>query len=123
MVTLLILYLFMYRYRENVLKYCNLALKADESHEEAILCLARIYNQQQDLDQCQIKCSTLLRLNPSHEEAAMMLASIMLQKDDNESAIYHFQNVSPYHTAILEPPPPHSPRLSFFTWPPYIVVA
>ncbi|RHY82764.1 hypothetical protein DYB26_007382 [Aphanomyces astaci] len=78
---------------ENVMKYCTMALRANESHEEAILCLARIYNQQQNLEQCQIKCSTLLRLNPAHEEAAMMLADIMLQKDDNESAIFHFQNL------------------------------
>ncbi|RHY26925.1 hypothetical protein DYB32_007158 [Aphanomyces invadans] len=78
---------------ENVMKYCTMALRANESHEEAILCLARIYNQQQNFEQCQIKCSTLLRLNPAHEEAAMMLADIMLQKDDNESAIFHFQNL------------------------------
>ncbi|RQM27719.1 hypothetical protein B5M09_002425 [Aphanomyces astaci] len=79
--------------RENVMKYCTMALRANESHEEAILCLARIYSQQQNLEQCQIKCSTLLRLNPAHEEAAMMLADVMLQKDDNESAIFHFQNL------------------------------
>ncbi|ETV87514.1 hypothetical protein, variant 1 [Aphanomyces astaci] len=78
---------------ENVMKYCTMALRANESHEEAILCLARIYSQQQNLEQCQIKCSTLLRLNPAHEEAAMMLADVMLQKDDNESAIFHFQNL------------------------------
>ncbi|KDO33302.1 hypothetical protein SPRG_02111 [Saprolegnia parasitica CBS 223.65] len=78
---------------DNVLKYCTMALRADESHEESILCLARIYNQMQNTEQCQAKCTTLLRLNPSHEEAAMMLADIMLQKDDNESAIFHFQNL------------------------------
>ncbi|CAK4097343.1 unnamed protein product [Aphanomyces euteiches] len=78
---------------DNVMKFCTMALRANEAHEEAILCLARIYNQQQNPEQCQIKCSTLLRLNPSHEEAAMMLADIMLQKDDNESAIFHFQNL------------------------------
>ncbi|KAF0696238.1 Aste57867_12996 [Aphanomyces stellatus] len=78
---------------DNVIKYCTMSLRANESHEEAILTLARIYNHQQNLEQCQSKCSTLLRLNPSHEEAAMMLADIMLQKDDNESAIYHFQNL------------------------------
>jgi len=79
---------------DNVMKYCTAALRADEAHEEAILCMARIYSKNNDPEQCQMKCSTLLRLNPSHEEAAMMLADIMLQKEDNESAIYHFQNVS-----------------------------
>ncbi|OQR92577.1 hypothetical protein ACHHYP_03510 [Achlya hypogyna] len=89
---------------DNVLKYCSMALRADETHEESILCLARIYNQMQNTEQCQAKCTTLLRLNPSHEEAAMMLADIMLQRDDNESAIYHFQNLleaKPDNFAVL----------------------
>ncbi|RLN49385.1 hypothetical protein BBJ29_009436 [Phytophthora kernoviae] len=79
--------------RENVLKYCTLALRSDESHEESLLYLARAHQQSGDLDQCQIRCSTLLRINPAHEEAALMLADLLLQKEDNESAIYHFQQL------------------------------
>ncbi|EGZ21563.1 hypothetical protein PHYSODRAFT_491661 [Phytophthora sojae] len=79
--------------RENVVKYCTLALRSDETHEPSLLFLARSYQQIGDLDQCQVRCSTLLRLNPAHEEAALMLADILLQKEDNESAIYHFQQL------------------------------
>lgn len=79
--------------RENVLKYCTLALRSDETHEPSLLFLARAYQQSGDLDQCQVRCSTLLRLNPAHEEAALMLADLLLQKEDNESAIYHFQQL------------------------------
>lgn len=78
---------------ENVLKYCTLALRSDESHEESILFLARAHQQSGDFDQCQVRCATLLRLNPAHEEAAIMLADIMLQKEDNESGIFQFQQL------------------------------
>ncbi|KAF4150574.1 Tetratricopeptide repeat [Phytophthora infestans] len=79
--------------RENVVKYCTLALRSDETHESSLLYLARAYQQIGDLDQCQVRCSTLLRLNPAHEEAALMLADLLLQKEDNDSAIYHFQQL------------------------------
>ncbi|KAG3135146.1 Tetratricopeptide repeat protein [Phytophthora idaei] len=79
--------------RENVVKYCRLALRSDETHESSLLYLARAYQQIGDLDQCQMHCSTLLRLNPAHEEAALMLADLLLQKEDNDSAIYHFQQL------------------------------
>jgi len=79
--------------RENVVKYCTLALRSDETHEPSLLYLARAYQQMGDLDQCQVRCSTLLRLNPAHEEAALMLADLLLQKEDNDSAIYHFQQL------------------------------
>ncbi|ETP45121.1 hypothetical protein F442_08408 [Phytophthora nicotianae P10297] len=79
--------------RENVVKYCTLALRSDETHEGSLLHLARSYQQMGDLDQCQVRCSTLLRLNPAHEEAALMLADLLLQKEDNDSAIYHFQQL------------------------------
>lgn len=79
--------------RENVVKYCTLALRSDETHESSLLHLARAYQQIGDLDQCQVRCSTLLRLNPAHEEAALMLADLLLQKEDNDSAIYHFQQL------------------------------
>ncbi|KAG1708704.1 hypothetical protein DVH05_022330 [Phytophthora capsici] len=79
--------------RENVVKYCTLALRSDETHEPSLLYLARAYQQAGDLDQCQVRCSTLLRLNPAHEEAALMLADLLLQKEDNDSAIYHFQQL------------------------------
>ncbi|DAZ99342.1 TPA: hypothetical protein N0F65_005193 [Lagenidium giganteum] len=92
---------------ENVLKYCSLALRSDETHEESILFLARLYQQAGDLDQCQQRCTTLLRLNPAHEEAAIMLADIMLEKEDNESAIYHFQQ-------LLESKPDNFAALSRF---------
>ncbi|KAG6949861.1 hypothetical protein JG688_00014456, partial [Phytophthora aleatoria] len=79
--------------RENVVKYCTLALRSDETHESSLLYLARAYQQIGDLGQCQVRCSTLLRLNPAHEEAALMLADLLLQKEDNDSAIYHFQQL------------------------------
>lgn len=79
--------------RNNVVMYCTLALQSDETHEKALLYLARAYQQMGDLDQCQMRCSTLLRLNPAHEEAALMLADLLLQKEDNEAAIYHFQQL------------------------------
>lgn len=92
---------------ENVLKYCTLALRSDETHEESILFLARAHQQTGDLDQCQVRCATLLRLNPAHEEAAIMLADIMLQKEDNESAIFQFQQ-------LLESKPDNLAALSRF---------
>ncbi|TMW56987.1 hypothetical protein Poli38472_002912 [Pythium oligandrum] len=92
---------------ENELKYAQLALRSDETHEGCILFLARTYRQSGDLDQCQMRCTTLLRLNPAHEEAAIMLADIMLQKEDNESAIYHFQQ-------LLESKPDNFAALSRF---------
>ncbi|CEG46469.1 Tetratricopeptide TPR1 [Plasmopara halstedii] len=77
----------------NVIKYCTLALQSDESHEDSLLYMARAYQQIGDLGQCQMRCLTLLRLNPAHEEAALMLADLLLQKEDNEAAIYHFQQL------------------------------
>lgn len=93
--------------QENTLKYCTLALRSDETHEDAILVMARTCQQVGDYDQCQVRCTTLLRLNPSHEEAALMLADIMLAKEDNESAIYHF-------TQLLEAKPDNFAALSRF---------
>ncbi|RLN88750.1 hypothetical protein BBJ28_00009806 [Nothophytophthora sp. Chile5] len=79
--------------RENVVKYCTLALRSDETHEAALLHLARAHLQTGELEQCQMRCVTLLRLNPAHEEAALMLADLLLQKEDNDAAIYHFQQL------------------------------
>ncbi|RLN44133.1 hypothetical protein BBJ28_00010612 [Nothophytophthora sp. Chile5] len=79
--------------RENVVKYCTLALRSDETHEPALLHLARAHLQAGELEQCQMRCATLLRLNPAHEEAALMLADLLLQKEDNDAAIYHFQQL------------------------------
>ncbi|TYZ57551.1 hypothetical protein PybrP1_008571 [[Pythium] brassicae (nom. inval.)] len=93
--------------QENVLKYCTLALRSDDAHEASILFLARAHQQAGDLDQCQVRCTTLLRLNPANEEAAVMLADIMLQKEDNEAAIYHFQQ-------LLESKPDNFAALSRF---------
>lgn len=92
---------------ENILKYCTLALRSDETHEASILFLARTHQQTGDYDQCQARCTTLLRLNPANEEAAIMLADIMLQKEDNEAAIYHFQQ-------LLESKPDNFAALSRF---------
>ncbi|KAF1327944.1 Tetratricopeptide repeat protein 21b, partial [Globisporangium splendens] len=92
---------------ENILKYCTLALRSDETHENSILFLARSFQQTGDYDQCQVRCTTLLRLNPSNKEAAIMLADIMLQKEDNDAVIYHFQQ-------LLESKPDNFAALSRF---------
>jgi len=85
---------------DRALGFYEEALKHQESHERAMLALARLHLNRGELEAAQNQCVTLMRIDPGNQDASMMLADLMLQKSEWEAAIYHFQQ-------LLEKTPAH----------------
>ena len=85
--------------------YFSQALKAQNSHVQSMLALARLFLKKGDLEACQNQCLTLKRVDPSNEEATLMLADLMFRKNQDGDAMYHFG-------ALLEQQPRHYTALS-----------
>ena len=68
------------------------ALKQQESHEKALLAVARLHITRGELEEAQAQCTTLMRHEPGNQEASLMLADLMMQKSE------------------WEVQPPHAPR-------------
>jgi tetratricopeptide repeat protein 21B len=75
------------------LRFYNEALKHDNANEQALLALAELHKERNELDQCQNQCVTLLRIDSTNDTATMFLAELMFLKKETESAIFHFQQL------------------------------
>lgn len=69
------------------------ALKFDDSHEEAMVAMARILVRADDVDQCESLCGNILRMNPNCEEAVVILADLMVRKERADEAEHHFEQL------------------------------
>jgi len=78
---------------DKAITFHNDALKQDETHERAMLALAKLYRDKGELEGCEQQANGLLRVDPTNEEASMMLADLMFRKNKFEDATYHFQQL------------------------------
>lgn len=74
-------------------KECFLeAVKFDDSHEKALISMARL-GLRSDVDQCEQQCANILKMNPNCEEAVTILADLMIRKDRSDEAAQYFEQV------------------------------
>eukprot|EP00756_Hemistasia_phaeocysticola_P023049 Hpha_TRINITY_DN15868_c2_g7::TRINITY_DN15868_c2_g7_i1::g.192122::m.192122/K19673/TTC21B, IFT139; tetratricopeptide repeat protein 21B len=78
---------------DKAVMFHNDALKQDETHDRAMLALAKLYRDKGELEGCELQANALLRVDPTNEEASMMLADLMFRKNKFEDATYHFQQL------------------------------
>ena len=79
--------------QKRALQFYNEALKHDNANETALLALAELHKERNELDQCQNQCVQLLRIDSNNDQATMFLAELMFMKKEIESAIFHFQQL------------------------------
>jgi len=65
----------------------NDCLSRYNEHKEAMVSLARLYQNTGSNEQCSSYCNKLLKIDPSNEQATFMFANLMLMKDQTEGAI------------------------------------
>ncbi|XP_070546763.1 tetratricopeptide repeat protein 21B-like [Ptychodera flava] len=90
---------------ERAIKLYKEALVYSDTDGKAMLELARLYLQQDDLDSCQHQLMQLLQSEKENDAATVMLADLMFRKGDYDQAIFHFQQ-------LLERSPDHYDALS-----------
>eukprot|EP00760_Papus_ankaliazontas_P014107 PhM_4_TR15957/c0_g1_i1/m.102859/K19673/TTC21B, IFT139; tetratricopeptide repeat protein 21B len=78
---------------EKALSLFNEALKFEETNDKAMLALANLYLDRNELDGCEQQCNALLRVVPGHESATVMLADIMYRKSRYDDATFHYQSL------------------------------
>ncbi|XP_020711621.2 tetratricopeptide repeat protein 21B-like [Athalia rosae] len=69
------------------------ALNHKSADIKALLSLAKIYMQVNDLDRCAQSCTALLTTDPNNEAALVMMADLAFRKVDFETAAYHFRQL------------------------------
>lgn len=69
------------------------ALKFDDSHEQAMVCMARLLLSTEEVDLCEQQCATILKMNPSCEEAVIILADLMIRRNRSDEAAQHFEQL------------------------------
>ena len=79
--------------QSRALSFFGEALKHDNTHEGALVALAELHKERNELDLCQQQCVTLLRIDSTNDQASMMLAELMFMKKETDSAIFHFQQL------------------------------
>ncbi|KAI4489571.1 hypothetical protein M0802_011008 [Mischocyttarus mexicanus] len=79
-------------YDQAVLHYKE-ALNHKPADIKALLSLAKLYMQINNLDRCAQTCTTLLKADPNNEAASVMMADIAFRKVDFETAAFHFRQL------------------------------
>nr|XP_006812059.1 PREDICTED: tetratricopeptide repeat protein 21B-like [Saccoglossus kowalevskii] len=90
---------------EKAIKFYKEALIYTDNDGKSMLELARLYLQQDELDQCQHQLMQLLQSDNENDAATVMLADLMFRKGEYDQAIFHFQQ-------LLERSPDHYEALS-----------
>ncbi|XP_063986982.1 tetratricopeptide repeat protein 21B-like [Diachasmimorpha longicaudata] len=69
------------------------ALQHKAADIKALLSLAKLYMQINDLDKCAASCTALLTADPNNEAASVMMADLAFRKVDFETAAFHFRQL------------------------------
>ncbi|XP_015604649.1 tetratricopeptide repeat protein 21B-like [Cephus cinctus] len=69
------------------------ALNHKPADVNALLSLAKLYMQMNDLDRCAQSCTALLNADPNNESASVMMADLAFRKVDFETAAFHFRQL------------------------------
>ena len=73
---------------DGAIQFYNDCLVKDSEHKEALIAMARLYqNYGKNKDQCTSYCTKLLKIDPSNEQATFMYANLMLGEARTEEAI------------------------------------
>jgi len=75
------------------LRFYGEALKHDEKHADAMLSLARLHMDRDELEDAKKQCSALLKFDLEVEAATMMLADIMFRSNEFDEAIKYFAQI------------------------------
>ncbi|XP_046740894.1 tetratricopeptide repeat protein 21B-like [Diprion similis] len=78
---------------DQAIVYYKEALSHKSGDTKALLSLAKIYMQVNDLDRCAQNCAALLTMDPSNEAALVMMADLAFRKVDFETAAFHFRQL------------------------------
>eukprot|EP00939_MAST-03C_sp_MAST-3C-sp1_P002504 g2504.t1 len=75
---------------ERALELFRNALDHDDTHEDALLNLAKMQLYRGEIEKCEKSCNALLRIDPAHKDASVLLADALSMKTDATPALYHF---------------------------------
>ncbi|XP_012284222.1 tetratricopeptide repeat protein 21B isoform X2 [Orussus abietinus] len=78
---------------EQAIIYYKEALNHKPTDVKALLSLAKLYMQINDLDKCTQSCTALLNADPNNEAASVMMADLAFRKVDFETAAFHFRQL------------------------------
>ncbi|CAK9800778.1 Tetratricopeptide repeat protein 21B [Anthophora quadrimaculata] len=73
--------------------YYKEALNHKPADVNALLSLAKLYMQTNNLDRCAQSCTALLNADPNNEPASIMMADLAFRKVDFETAAFHFRQL------------------------------
>ncbi|KAK2581329.1 hypothetical protein KPH14_008102 [Odynerus spinipes] len=79
-------------YDQAILHYKE-ALSHKSADIKALLSLAKLYMQINNLDRCAQTCTSLLKADPNNEAASVMMADLAFRKVDFEAAAFHFRQL------------------------------
>ncbi|KAH0560588.1 tetratricopeptide repeat protein 21B-like [Cotesia glomerata] len=78
---------------DEAIGYYKDALQHRPKDIKALLSLAKLYMQVNDLDKCAQSCTALLNADPNNEAASVMMADLAFRKVDFETAAFHFRQL------------------------------
>ncbi|XP_076249317.1 tetratricopeptide repeat protein 21B [Calliopsis andreniformis] len=78
---------------DQAITYFKEALNHKPTNVQALLSLAKLYMQTNNLDQCAQSCTALLNADPNNEAASIMMADLAFRKVDFETAAFHFRQL------------------------------
>ncbi|XP_014471682.1 PREDICTED: tetratricopeptide repeat protein 21B-like [Dinoponera quadriceps] len=78
---------------DEAIVYYKEALSHKPTDVNALLSLAKLYMQMNNLDRCAQNCSILLNAEPNNEAASVMMADLAFRKVDFDTAAFHFRQL------------------------------
>ncbi|XP_043250172.1 tetratricopeptide repeat protein 21B-like [Colletes gigas] len=78
---------------DQAIMYYKEALNHNPANVQALLSLAKLYMQTNNLDRCAQSCTALLNADPNNEAASIMMADLAFRKVDFDTAAFHFRQL------------------------------
>lgn len=78
---------------DEAIMYYKEALNHKPANVQALLSLAKLYMQTNNLDRCAQSCTALLNADPNNEAASIMMADLAFRKVDFDTAAFHFRQL------------------------------
>ncbi|XP_076761732.1 tetratricopeptide repeat protein 21B [Xylocopa sonorina] len=78
---------------DQAITYYKEALNHKPANVNALLSLAKLYMQTNNLDRCAQSCAALLNADPNNEAASIMMADLAFRKVDFDTAAFHFRQL------------------------------
>ncbi|XP_017891080.1 tetratricopeptide repeat protein 21B-like [Ceratina calcarata] len=78
---------------DQAITYYKEALNQRPANVNALLSLAKLYMQTNNLDRCAQSCTAVLNADPNNEAASIMMADLAFRKVDFDTAAFHFKQL------------------------------